>query len=382
MRNLTLFALLWANFITCFSQPTDNVVAYYPFNKNADDVSGHSKHGTVTGASLTTDRLGKPNAAYFFNGYNNVILLPNALLPQSNAYAISCWVKPLGNNTSPDTDNSQYIIDLRGQYQIALGYKEPLNTPNPNTSWFYIYSYPDAVSQSVYAPANSMMPGNWFHLLCNYGNNVMEYYLNGSFVGSVNVNPATTVYGYNNTIGKDYNMGRDRLWFYGAIDEVLFYSRKLTSSEVQAIYNRGLVSSEIAELYAPVSIRYNYDISGNRGSRAPITLKSGSFINEPDSVGSVSFNENYLEPQKEEIEGGRINIYPNPTRGFLKVEITGVKEEVKTSIQIFSLSGSKVIDIVPETSTSVIDLSNYPNGTYLLRVRVGEKITEWKIIKE
>ncbi len=362
-----------------FAQPTDNVVAYYPFNGNANDVSGNSKNGTVSGATLTTDRLGKANAAYFFNGRSNLIYLPDALLPNASAFAISYWIKPGGNNTSPDTYNAQIVVDLRGQFQIATTYLEPNYTSNPNTMQFYIYS---SVTETVYTPNNSIMPGNWYHILCNYGNNVMELYLNGNFVGSKTISIPGPVSGYNNTIGKDYNVGWDRLWFYGAIDQVLFYSRKLTSSEVQAIYNRESTSSEISELYAPVSIRYNYDGSGNRSSRAPITLKSGSFINVRDSVGSESFSENYLEPQKDEIEGGKINIYPNPTRGFLKVEITGIKDEVKTSIQIYNLSGSQLVNIVPGSSTSVIDMSKYPNGTYLLKVFVGDKMTEWKIIKE
>lgn len=361
------------------AQPTDNVVAYYPFNGNANDVSGNNKNGTVSGATLTTDRLGKANAAYYFNGSSNQIYLPNNLLPAATAFSFGCWIKASGNNFSPDSYDIQLIIDLRGQYQIALNYREPRNSSYPNSVYYNIYD--GSVSKNLFSPTNSIMPGTWYHVFCSLGNGSMELYVNGVLMGSETIGTPGNVYGYNNTIGKDYT-SQNRLWFYGAIDQVLLYSRKLTSSEVQAIYNRESTSSEISELYAPVSIRYNYDASGNRSSRAPITLKSGSFINVRDSIGSESFSENYLEPQKEEIEGGKINIYPNPTRGFLKVEITGIKDEVKTSIQIYNLSGSQLVNIVPGSSTSVIDMSKYPNGTYLLKVFVGDKMTEWKIIKE
>ena len=44
------------------------LVAYYPFNGNANDESGNGHHGTVMGATLTSDRFGRPNKAYHFNG--------------------------------------------------------------------------------------------------------------------------------------------------------------------------------------------------------------------------------------------------------------------------------------------------------------------------
>jgi len=43
------------------------LVAYYPFDSNANDLSGNGNHGTVNGAVLTSDRLGNANSAYHFN---------------------------------------------------------------------------------------------------------------------------------------------------------------------------------------------------------------------------------------------------------------------------------------------------------------------------
>ena len=36
----------------------NGLVAYYPFNGNANDASGNGNNGTVNGATLTTDRFG------------------------------------------------------------------------------------------------------------------------------------------------------------------------------------------------------------------------------------------------------------------------------------------------------------------------------------
>ena len=48
----------------------DGLIAYYPFNGNANDESGNGNDGTVNGATLTNDRFGNEDSAYSFDGNN------------------------------------------------------------------------------------------------------------------------------------------------------------------------------------------------------------------------------------------------------------------------------------------------------------------------
>jgi hypothetical protein len=48
--------------------PTDGLVGWWPFNGNANDESGNGNNGNAIGVTLTTDRFGLTNSAYFFNG--------------------------------------------------------------------------------------------------------------------------------------------------------------------------------------------------------------------------------------------------------------------------------------------------------------------------
>jgi hypothetical protein len=49
--------------------PTDSLVAWYPFNDNADDESGNGHNGVVNNSTIiTTDRCNVPNSAYHFDG--------------------------------------------------------------------------------------------------------------------------------------------------------------------------------------------------------------------------------------------------------------------------------------------------------------------------
>ena len=105
LPNILLFILI--PFIT-FSQVDLNngLVAYYPFNGNANDASGNGNNAIFNNATLTLDYYGKPNSAYHFNGVDNYIEIPNSnSLNTGNAISICAWVKPTGFYTGPCYNN-------------------------------------------------------------------------------------------------------------------------------------------------------------------------------------------------------------------------------------------------------------------------------------
>ena len=52
---------------------TTGLVAYYPFSGDAGDASGNGNDGTVSNATLATDRHGATGSAYLFNGTDSRI---------------------------------------------------------------------------------------------------------------------------------------------------------------------------------------------------------------------------------------------------------------------------------------------------------------------
>ena len=52
--------------------PTDGLVAWYPFNGNANDESGNGHDGEINGATLTEDEYGNTNSAYYFDGNDRI----------------------------------------------------------------------------------------------------------------------------------------------------------------------------------------------------------------------------------------------------------------------------------------------------------------------
>ncbi len=68
IKNLASLLIVMPFFLNAQVNLQQGLLAYYPFSGNANDSSGNGKHGTVNGASLTSDRCGKANSAYSFNG--------------------------------------------------------------------------------------------------------------------------------------------------------------------------------------------------------------------------------------------------------------------------------------------------------------------------
>ncbi len=76
-------------------QLSRGLVAYYPFNGNANDQSGNGLNGVVNGATLASDRYGAVNSAYSFDGDDYISVADNDLLDfeANENFSISLWVE-------------------------------------------------------------------------------------------------------------------------------------------------------------------------------------------------------------------------------------------------------------------------------------------------
>ena len=74
-----------------------NLVAYYPFNGNANDESLNSNHGLINDAFLVDDRFGKENSAYEFDGESSYIDCGDILNNLQVPFTVSAWIKCYSN---------------------------------------------------------------------------------------------------------------------------------------------------------------------------------------------------------------------------------------------------------------------------------------------
>ncbi len=154
------------------------------------------------------------------------------------------------------------------------------------------------------------------------------------------------------------------------------------------LFSGFFVLLELRNTLAQTTIYYSYDNAGNRTYRGTIpmpTLKSAKV----DSTELALLNQQ-SDPQagkkkevfEDKLGEQKILIYPNPTQGELRVDITGFDLSVESSITIYNPSGKLIAKKGPLSGSDVMNISTYPNGIYIMRVSIGDKMSEWKILKE
>ena len=150
-------------------------------------------------------------------------------------------------------------------------------------------------------------------------------------------------------------------------------------------------------------IRFSYDASGNMTGRefiAPTPPKSPQ--NDDDTENSIADNAGSSMLKSAWSGSGntgasvtdfpvlndfiseiKINVYPNPTRGKVQVDIEGIKIPANASIYIYNAMGAKLRQMSGISTTNELDISEQPAGLYVVRVILGQdNVQVFKIIKE
>jgi len=191
--------------------PTRKLDFWFPFNGSIVDVSGQPVNATIStvGADVyAEDRFGSANGAIKFNGSYGIIL--NGPRISANMSA-SVWVK------YESAAISRYFF----QSPLTFGQET------------------DKFSGSVSTPSTTGVLSNsadagWHHLVATYDGSYMKFYVDGNFVGekfnqgSFSGGPSDAMF----WVG-----GAGSTFWTGTMDDLRFYTRTLSASDVQALYN-------------------------------------------------------------------------------------------------------------------------------------------------
>jgi len=221
--------------------PRNGLVGWWPFNGNANDESGNGNHGTVYGATLTTDRFGNQNGAYLSNSNS------------TNSITGSCSNFPSGN--SPRTISIWYNASglgsgcckgLFGYGGGGCGRGLILNFENQDVGAgkFEIQGHCQAFRQVMNYP----LPANnfWHNVLISYdANSILRFYFNGqlsytSTPVSLNTNVNSKIFNLIGQVSPDGNSPYfDVNWtpFNGKLDDIGIWNRALTQQEITNLYN-------------------------------------------------------------------------------------------------------------------------------------------------
>ncbi len=268
--------------------PTNGLVGYWPFNGNANDESGNGNHGTVNGATLTSDRVGNSNAAFLFSGLNccgtpdaeSEITISSPFISLNANFTISCWMR-----SSDVTKYQQCLFNSINH----TGFGVELNNehvPGRLTSgigpadafWDLLYS------QGSYTNYQS---NTWYFVTFVKSGTSYTTYLNGNIDCTVSVPNAVN---YNQIVGIRFgSIGGGHENFKGTIDDISIHNRALSLVEIIALYN-GVPSQVIAGCTNTTACNYNAAATQEDGSctyPAQTYLNcGGTCINDADNDGT------------------------------------------------------------------------------------------------
>ncbi|MDZ7308483.1 MAG: T9SS type A sorting domain-containing protein [candidate division KSB1 bacterium] len=213
-----------------FSQAqTGRLVAYYPFNGNANDESGNGHHGTVFDARLVADRLGQPDRAYAFDGVDDNIRIPNHPgLNFQQAITVSFWMK-IGQ------------FYAREAYPLSHGNWEnrwKISLTNGGVRWTVKTDHPVNAGIKDLDSKTKFVVDKWYHLTALFSGRDFEIYVNGeldaltSWAGAILPTTIDLMVGQVLPGNRSYN-------FNGVIDDIRIYNYALSVAQIQALHDAG-----------------------------------------------------------------------------------------------------------------------------------------------
>ena len=120
---------------------------------------------------------------------------------------------------------------------------------------------------------------------------------------------------------------------------------------------------------------FAYDYAGNRISRKVIVLSNSPSMAPPAS--------DVTSPLQEDFSACRITVYPNPTKGVVKVSLSNGNDDCPRRFDVYGPGGQQLFTENHTGNGEVtIDLSSRPEGVYILSIRSAEDEHQYKIIKQ
>jgi hypothetical protein len=130
------------------------------------------------------------------------------------------------------------------------------------------------------------------------------------------------------------------------------------------------------------TVSFGYDDNGNRISRVlEVEKMESGMISFPVKNLPMEYAKAKEEAENVMEEETTVNIYPNPTKGILNIEISNLSEEGKVDLSVYDLNGAKLINDKNLAPITDLDISKLKDGIYILQIKLNGINYNWKIVK-
>ena len=301
------------------SVPTEGLVAFYPFNGNANDESGNGHDGTMDGALFGQDREGSASASATFDGVDDGVFIPHHPDFESAEKTISFWMNPTSNQLldTPGLNDGMGILNktdhtasntINRYYAVTLGQGTNGTAPfslTLATSTGNIVTTGSSVESTTAQDAINI--SEWQHVSAVQSATELKLYLNGIQISSSPLLNAPIENDYDIKIGVDYKFN-DYRYFNGSIDEISFHNRALSEDEIAAM--AGVTTTAATPSYVPTDgLVAWYPFNGNAEDES-----GNGFDGTVD--GAVLGMDRFSNPNRAYVFDGDDRIFPANPEGF------------------------------------------------------------------
>lgn len=286
-------AICFLTFSSLHSQsvPTSGLVAWYPFNGNANDGSINGNNGTVNGATLTTDRKGNANSAYYVSGIScqpHILSTVNTTtINTSGKVTFAFWIYREGDGcASPRV------------FQFGDGSKEnDANGGHFVLGWangekrIFIEHASAGINHRDYNWGSDLDDRSWYHIAYTFNGATAKLYINGQLINTRSTSGSAK-------LEQQFSMGRFNKPSYdafnGKLDDVGIWNRALSDAEILGLFKPGPQLSNIESGNKKNTLLWTSTtdtaVKKYKIYRSTSTIPDNSLITELATVSDVSVN--------------------------------------------------------------------------------------------
>lgn len=285
-----LTAIFAAGYSLANAALTDNLVAYWNFEGNANNhasASGGSDYnGALTGGATTTGTPRVGSGALGLDGVNDFMDV-TSMVGVNDAWSIQAWFLAADSPPQVSGNTSRYFVfenPTNGTMSFALRGYETAALPTTANTRYQVYTYYNATNPKVgeYDYADNYTALTWHHVVLAFvpptasAAGSLNWYLDGKQRTSYAI-PAAATMGATGGLRVGTYRNADARWFKGAIDEVAIWNRTLSASDVVDLFSRGQANLAVTDTAPASDVRssllayYNFEEPGSAGlaNKAP-----------------------------------------------------------------------------------------------------------------
>ena len=212
--------------VTFTITPPDDttLVAYYPFNGNANDESGNGNDGIkIGGIAWDTSRSGDPHGAAHFDGISGMIRSGDSInLTGNSPRTLSCWI---------NLDTLKDMSNIMGWGTVAhsggLCYLKEQN------------GFPFFHGYNMDFQGGRFGIHGWHLLTFTYDSAIAKLYLDMSLIGTRLCTLSTVATRLNIGFDSLLDDGGFNRHLKGKIDDIRIYNRALSAGKIDSLYHEG-----------------------------------------------------------------------------------------------------------------------------------------------